>query len=878
MIPRRLLLLVALAPFALACHGGTVAPGDGGSDGGGTDGPTGDDDAMGDDGPMPPPPPVSKLDLLFMIDNSSSMGDKQALLAQAVPDMLQRLVNPNCVDAQGNVVGPSQGGQCAQGHIEFQPVADMHIGIVSSSLGGRGSDECDPAGTNPANPSLNAHNDDQGHLINRGGADETANPDAIPANFLAWLPPVPQNSGKPQPPVPALRDAMQLIADFTDLISGVHEHGCGFEAQEESWYRFLVQPDPYASIVKNGNAAAYQGVDETILQQRAAFLRPDSLLAVIVVTDETQETADPLAVAGQGWAFESSPFQCKICGQGSAPEGTTACGRLDPSSPSSTGPNSASCTSCAFATSDASFSSECPADPPSGTGGDLDPSDDYLNVRFFHQKERFGVYAGFPMSRYIRGLQRTTVPDRAHEHDGSGNYVGGEDTQANCVNPIYAENLPTSASQELCKLQPGPRSGQQDLVYYAAITGVPHQLLQSKPGDPETAAGAGDGCPAGTPATQCPQKLNLGSADWKLILGNDPEHYDFSGSDFHMIESEQDRTSSTTDPSSPAWANHATCPDGSADDCDPFNGREWPTSKKDLQWACTFPLIHVDATNTIQSFRKDCTSGLYKAACDCASGDIDSNTQLCAKDTSGAYTQTQINGKAYPCIDELVVAKAMSSWNIGGELHNQGIVSSLCPIQEDIGSSLAQAQQNPLFGYNPAANAIIDRLKTSLANTCIPQKLSPDSTGRAPCLILVSMPAGEQGKGTCKNPGSVCNSPGLVGPGVVEPGQSAPLLSQDVLDKYCDSLESAYAGGGGQPGAPGDPADTPVCAMTQLIVDPTDSTDCSGSQQPGWCYVQGAAARKLGCPYTIEFTSTMPPSGATTNLQCLEATTNLTGG
>ena len=38
---------------------------------------------------------VDKVDLLFMIDNSASMGDKQALLAEAVPDMITRLESPN---------------------------------------------------------------------------------------------------------------------------------------------------------------------------------------------------------------------------------------------------------------------------------------------------------------------------------------------------------------------------------------------------------------------------------------------------------------------------------------------------------------------------------------------------------------------------------------------------------------------------------------------------------------------------------------------------------------------------------------------------------------------------------------------------------------
>src|SRR5213595_624989 len=49
---------------------------------------------------------VSKIDLLFMIDNSSSMADKQAILAQAVPDLVNRLVDPVCIDPMtGQSVG-----------------------------------------------------------------------------------------------------------------------------------------------------------------------------------------------------------------------------------------------------------------------------------------------------------------------------------------------------------------------------------------------------------------------------------------------------------------------------------------------------------------------------------------------------------------------------------------------------------------------------------------------------------------------------------------------------------------------------------------------------------------------------------------------------
>ncbi|HEX3343977.1 MAG TPA: hypothetical protein VHS09_05360, partial [Polyangiaceae bacterium] len=108
---------------------------------------------------------VDKVDLLFMIDNSASMGDKQALLASAVPDMINRLVAPNCVDANGNPIAGATAapdGTCSSGKAEFPPVHDMHIGVVSSSLGGRGGDQCSDTATNPANPSLNAHNDDKG--------------------------------------------------------------------------------------------------------------------------------------------------------------------------------------------------------------------------------------------------------------------------------------------------------------------------------------------------------------------------------------------------------------------------------------------------------------------------------------------------------------------------------------------------------------------------------------------------------------------------------------------------------------------------------------------------------------------------------------------
>ena len=45
---------------------------------------------------------VDKIDLLFMIDNSISMADKQAILADAVPLLVTRLITPICVDGDGS--------------------------------------------------------------------------------------------------------------------------------------------------------------------------------------------------------------------------------------------------------------------------------------------------------------------------------------------------------------------------------------------------------------------------------------------------------------------------------------------------------------------------------------------------------------------------------------------------------------------------------------------------------------------------------------------------------------------------------------------------------------------------------------------------------
>jgi hypothetical protein len=751
---------------------------------------------------------VDKVDLLFMIDNSSSMGDKQDLLALAVPDLINRLVTPNCVaDDLVTVTGQVRpDGTCASGKPEFPPVHDMHIGVVTSSLGGLGSDQCPADGMNPVNKSLNRHNDDQGHLINRVGDAETPQPDFGTANFLSWFPPGDANNGHPNPSTVgsvAVTNAATLVKDFQDVISGVHEFGCGFENQLEAWYRFLIQPDPYNAIIPDPNDAkrrVLDGVDATILQQRADFLRKDSLVAIIMVTDEDDAGIDPLSIGGQGWAYWNSKFP-----------GSTGGGAARPTQVCATNPADPSCTSCAFGTA--------PNDPGCQLPGDKNASgqpqlgyypvaEDNLNLREYRMKQRYGVDPQYPISRYVTGLLSLKVPDRNNQKHNSdpkapdgtlcGLTTGGcYNPTSNCTNPLYALSLPTDPKADLCSLPTGPggRTPDGGLVFFAAITGVPWQLLID-------------------PATN-QFKSTLSRSDWVKLHGNNPEHYDWSGVDPHMWEA--------IGPNEGPRAGLPKPENGdTTDTADPMSGREWDTQLADQQYACTFPLPKT----------KDCTLPQYQPACDCTAGKF---PPLC----DPANHNTQIRGKAYPGIRQLTVVD---------KLGDNGIVASICPRSLD--------PNNPDFGYRPAVRAIVDRLKNALAQQCLPQKLLPDPNSspvpnQVPCLILETLP----------EPGdeSVCNNPAK--------GLSIP--DPVVLQKFRERQAAQFGSGGtsADGGASINLNSFPVCQVTQLVVQPGQT--CASDANPGWCYVTGKAAGT--CPQAILFSSAgNPPSGARIDLTCIE--------
>src|SRR5512134_1126661 len=62
---------------------------------------------------------ADKIDIVFVVDNSLSMGTKQDVLKSAIPDFLDRLLIPECVTEDGKLKAPRINGvQCPPGFVD----------------------------------------------------------------------------------------------------------------------------------------------------------------------------------------------------------------------------------------------------------------------------------------------------------------------------------------------------------------------------------------------------------------------------------------------------------------------------------------------------------------------------------------------------------------------------------------------------------------------------------------------------------------------------------------------------------------------------------------------------------------------------------------
>lgn len=500
--------------------GGDSQVGGSGGTGGSSVGGSGGDGGSGG-GEVGPTLAAGGVDLLLVVDNSRGMASKQEILANEVPSLVGSLLNPRCIDSDGipAEVQPADGSEeCpAETEREFPPVSVLNVGVISTSLGGHGADAC-AAQTTPSE-------NDQAHLLARLDPDGSSQADTYAdAGFLAWDP-----DAKHDPPGEV--DQGGLETTLAAMLGGVGNVGCGYEAQLESWYRFLIQPDPHLSIEVMNDTAELVGVDEALLEQRALFVRPESVVIIALLTDENDcSTRD-----GSQYYFANQIYNPGTTTPYHLPKPRAACA-IDPTDPC--------CRSCGQTPGAGCDESDDDCD------GALQQIDDHVNLRCFEQKRRFGIDFHNPIERYVTGLTETMVPDR------DGNLV---------ANPLFA----------------GGRT--PDQVFLTGVLGVPWQDVMRRDGSgaPDPTAGLnGDGKSVG--GYQSAGEL-VDNDTWDLILG-DPEGY-IDAADPLMVESIEPRAGSnpiTGDDMEPTDAGYLA---------NPINGHEYSIAlNSDLQHACLFKL------------------------------------------------------------------------------------------------------------------------------------------------------------------------------------------------------------------------------------------------------------------------------------------------
>jgi hypothetical protein len=244
-----------------------------------------------------PVSPEREVDILFMVDNSPSMDPKQQRLAENFPKMIQVLQQ---------IPDPSGG----------QSLPNVHIGVISSDMG---------SGSDPIGQNCKRVLGDRGLLW---GND--------PNNFIASVAPNSPYANDPNhrplaTPGCGLHTGQRWISDVADpngngrvknydgniqdvfscLATAVGTGGCGFEHQLQS-----VRVALNADYPNNPQNASNQINPENI-----GFVRPNAYLAIVLVTDEDDCSADPddtvndsMFLQTQQVVTETASLRCAVRG------------------------------------------------------------------------------------------------------------------------------------------------------------------------------------------------------------------------------------------------------------------------------------------------------------------------------------------------------------------------------------------------------------------------------------------------------------------------------------------------------------------------------------------------------------------------------------
>ena len=255
---------------------------------------------------------ISKVDLLFVIDNSGSMATEQLKLAAELPRLVQVLTTGD------RNAGRAAGGQAAPGQM-FTPVSSLHLGVVSTNMGGIDAPMGDSAGT----LSCQGLGDD-GKLLQStevAAAGVMANSNIEFPGYRqgeAVLPPDPECDAIRMPPRYQVFEAgeepsSQEVATAFRCVSKLGVRGCSYEQQLEAMWKAVAPSDGEADFLdRTRGHGDPKGVN-------AGFVREDAILAVIHVSDEEDCS---IKEAGKE-LFEQTPAASEKYG----PEINLRCGR-----------------------------------------------------------------------------------------------------------------------------------------------------------------------------------------------------------------------------------------------------------------------------------------------------------------------------------------------------------------------------------------------------------------------------------------------------------------------------------------------------------------------------------------------------------------------
>jgi hypothetical protein len=205
-------------------------------------------DATPVDAIVPPPSTAPPVDILFLVDNSNSMLEEQVSLKERFPELVDSLTSGE-VGGRADVVR------------SFPPVDDIHLGVVDTDMG---------AGGFLVPTCAESNFGDDGLLRTRGDVSAGGCSSRYPS-FLQF------RAG--DPPGAFAADASCLASLGTG--------GCGFEQPLEAVLKALTP--------STSTTTFFMGTRGHGDVENAGFVRPDSILAIALLTDEDDCSAsDPM--------------------------------------------------------------------------------------------------------------------------------------------------------------------------------------------------------------------------------------------------------------------------------------------------------------------------------------------------------------------------------------------------------------------------------------------------------------------------------------------------------------------------------------------------------------------------------------------------------